>query len=205
MKKTLIVNYTPRIDSNTKKLTNFFLEECKDKTKIDFLDLAKDAPDLLLKENLNLMVKRNFGGVPLTADETKLLEKNDALVQQVLDTDFVVLSHPMFNLSVPATVKAWIDAVLQNGKTFVLTEDGYQGLCTEKQALVLMTTGSDHGAESIKPTNFATDLLKSCFEIIGIPSIHVSAYGMNVYPNNVDSILEKAKQEIKEICNEWYK
>jgi len=205
MKKTLVVNYTPRIDSNTEKLTNFFLEEYKHKTEIDFLDLAKDAPDLLLNENLNLMIKRNFGDVPLSIDETKLLEKNDTMAKQVLNADFIVLSHPMFNFSLPAAVKAWVDAIIQAGTTFLLTDKGYQGLCNEKKAIVLMTTGNDHGLESEKPTNLATDLLKSCFGIMGISSSHISAYGMNAYPHKVDAILEKAKQEIKEVCNEWYK
>ncbi len=205
MKKTLVVSYTPRIESNTKKLTDFFLETYKQKTKIDFLDLAKNAPDLLLEKNLNLYVKRNFGGVPLSSEETELMKKNDTMMQQVLDADFIILSYPMFNLSLPATVKAWIDAIIQSGKTFLLTDKGYQGLCTEKQALVLMTTGSDHGIDQEKSSNYATDLLKSCFAIIGIPSTHISAYGMNVYPLQVDNILEKAKKEIKIVCDEWYK
>ncbi len=204
MKKTLVVSYTPRVDSNTKKLTDFFLETCKEKTKIDFLDLTKDTPDLLLEENLNLFVKRNFGGVSLSPEENQLMKKNDAMMQQVLDADFIILSHPMFNLSLPATVKAWIDAIIQAGKTFLLTDKGYQGLCTEKKALVLMTTGSDHGIALEKPTNYATDLLKSCFAIMGMPSTHISAYGMNAYPNQVNDILEKTKQEIKTVCNEWY-
>ncbi len=58
-----MVSYTSRVDFSTEKLLKFFLEESKHKTKIDFLDLAKEAPDLLIKENLNLMVKRNIGGI----------------------------------------------------------------------------------------------------------------------------------------------
>lgn len=108
MKKTLIVNYTPRVDSNTKKMVDYFIESNKMKTEITFLDLAEDTPDLLLKENLNLYVARNFGGVALTEEQQKGLAKNDQMMNQLLETDFVVLATPMYNFSIPATVKAWL-------------------------------------------------------------------------------------------------
>jgi len=111
MKKTLILSYTPREGSNTKKMLDFFIENNQDKTEITFIDLAEEAPDLLLKENLNLYVNRNFGGVELTDEQQNVLAKNDKLTQQLLNTDFVVLASPMHNFSIPAPVKAWFDAV----------------------------------------------------------------------------------------------
>jgi len=112
MKKTLIVNYTPRVNSNTKKMVDYFIESNKMKTEITFLDLTEETPDLLLKENLNLYVARNFGEAELTEEEQKVLAKNDRLMNQLLNTDFVVLATPMYNFTIPATVKAWFDAVI---------------------------------------------------------------------------------------------
>jgi len=204
MKKTLVINYTPRHDSNTKKLTEFFINEIKDKTTLLYVDLAKETPDLLLEENLNLLIKRNFIGEALSSDEQNIMQKNDDFAQQVLDTDFIVLAFPMFNLSVPATVKAWIDAVLQVNKTFRLTENGYEGLCKNKQALVLMTAGSEHTINLAEPTEFATGLVKSCFNIIGISTTQISANGMNVNPNKIEETLKTAKQKIAATCLNWY-
>ena len=204
MKKTLIVSYTPRIDSNTKKLLDHFVEKIHDKTEITSIDLAKTTPDLLLADNLNLMVKRNFAGIPLSEEESKLLATNDQMTQQVLDTDFIFLAYPMFNFSLPATVKAWIDGVIQAGKTFARTETGFRGLCEGKQALVVMTTGSDFRTDPLKNMNFATPLIESCLGFIGIQSEHISAFGMQQYADKVGSILDDAKQEISAFCKKWY-
>ena len=204
MKKTLIVTYTPRIDSNTKKLVDYFVTYNQDNTNIEVLDLVETTPDLLLEVNLNLFLKRNYVGMALEDEEVQALEKNDFMLQQVLDADFIVLAYPMFNFSLPATVKAWIDAITQAGKTFKLTETGYAGLCENKNALVLMTTGNDFGVEPAKSMNFATPLIGLQLGFIGIPSEHITAFGLQQYPDKLSSILEDSKQEIKSLSDSWY-
>ncbi|AWM12890.1 hypothetical protein DI487_02740 [Flavobacterium sediminis] len=204
MKKTLVVTYTPRIDSNTKKLVDYFLDYNQDNTNIKILDLTETTPDLLLQENLNLFLKRNYGGIALEDEEVRILEKNDFMLQQVLDADYVVLAYPMYNFSLPATVKAWIDGITQAGKTFKLTETGYKGLCENKKALVLMTTGSDFSVEPVKSMNYATPLISQQFDFIGIPTEHITAFGLQQYPEKVFSILEDSKQEIKSLSDIWY-
>ena len=204
MKNTLIVNYTPRIGSNTKTLVDHFTALNKDKTTITVLDLAKTTPDLLLEENLNLYVKRNFGGVDLSADEQKRMSHNDKMVQQILDADFIVLASPLYNFSIPATVKAWFDTVINAGKTFTQTAMGPKGLCENKQAAVLMTSGGDFANEPLKSVNFATPLINTCFGFMGIPSENITAFGLQQYQDKAEEILEKAKQEIEVLSNKWY-
>ncbi len=204
MKKTLIVNYTPRIGSNTKKLVDYFNELNQNKTEITVLDLAKTPPDLLLEENLNLYVKRDFGGVILNESEDNKMLKNDKMVSQLLEVDFIVLVSPLYNFSIPATVKFWFDAVISAGKTFTQTEMGPKGLCENKQALVLMTSGSDFDNEPLKNVNFATPLIKTCFGLMGIQSENITAFGLQQYAEKADEILDNAKNEIKTFSAKWY-
>ena len=204
MKNTLIVNYTPRIGSNTKILVDHFTALNKDKTTITVLDLAKTTPDLLLEENLNLYVKRNFGGVDLSADEQKRMSHNDKMVQQILDADFIVLASPLYNFSIPATVKAWFDTVISAGKTFTQTATGPKGLCENKQAVLLMTSGGDFNSEPLKNVNFGSPLVATCFGFMGIPSESITAFGLQQYQDKATEILEKAKQEIEVLSNKWY-
>ncbi|WP_103866843.1 FMN-dependent NADH-azoreductase [Aquimarina sp. I32.4] len=204
MKKTLVVSYTPREQSNTKKLVDFFVEHAQNKTEITFLDLTKDTPDLLLEKNLNLYVNRNFGGVALNDEEQKILSKNDKMVVQLLDADRIVVASPMYNMSLPATVKAWVDAVIQAGKTFEQTENGPRGLCDGKQALVLMTSGSDFTIEPLKSMNFATPLLNACLGLMGITTENSTAFGLQQYPDKVESMLAMCKEEIKAVSEKWY-
>lgn len=204
MKKTLVVSYTPRDNSNTKKMVDYFMESNKIKTQITLLDLTEVTPDLLLKKNLNLYVNRNFGGMKLNEEQQKILYKNDKMMNQLLDTDFIVLASPMYNMSLPATVKAWIDAVIQAGKTFASTEEGLKGLCENKQALVLMTSGSDFGTEPLKSMNFATPLLSACFGLMGIPTEAINVFGMQQYPDKSEEMLENSKNKIALLSKKWY-
>lgn len=204
MIKTLVVSYTPRVDSNTLKLVKDFIKRSERKTEISYLDLVVNTPDLLLKDNLNVMLKRNFTDEVLSEEETASLAKNDEMLFQLKASDFIVLAYPMNNFTVPAPVKAWIDAVLQPNQTFKLTEKGYEGLCHGKKAAVLMTTGGDYNLEIMKSLNHVTGFITTVFNIIGIPLQHISAYGLNVYPNRIDEILEITKEKISDLVKQWY-
>jgi len=197
MTKTLLVRYTPRTDSNTAKLVETFIANVQGSTDMTVLDLVDNPPPLLLEENLNALLKRNFMGMALNDTENKAVNSADILVQQLLETDRVVIAFPMYNFSLPAAVKAWIDAIIQQGETFSMSDDGvYEGLCQGKRALILMTTGGDFSQESIKSMNFATPLIQTCMGFMGIESHCISAYGLNQYMDRADEIVKEAQRDI---------
>ena len=185
-------------------MLDHFIESNQTKTEITFLDLAEEAPDLLLKENLNLYVARNFGGVELTEKQEEVLAKNDKMMNQLLETDYIVLASPMYNFTIPATVKAWFDGVIQAGKTFTYTETGLKGLCEGKQALILMTSGSDFAMEPYKSVNFATPLLITSFDFLGISAEAINAFGMVQYAERVEKIINDSKNKIDLLSERWY-
>ncbi|MEE9321132.1 MAG: NAD(P)H-dependent oxidoreductase [Granulosicoccus sp.] len=203
MTNTLLVHYTPRTDSNTAKLVETFTTTVQANTDMTVLNLVDNPPPLLLDENLNALLKRNFMGMTLNDTENKAVNSADVLVQQLLKADRVVIAFPMYNFSLPATIKAWIDAVIQLGKTFSMNEDGsYAGLCQGKQALILMTSGGDFSQESMKSMNFATPLLQTCMGFMGIESHCISAYGLNQYIDRADEIVLETQQEIETYLKE---
>lgn len=197
MTNTLLVSYTPRLESNTKKLVQEFLQATSNKEDITYLDLVKEPAPLLLEDNLNALLKRNFMGMELTESENSSVQSVDQLVEQIKHADRIVIAFPMFNFSLPATVKAWIDAIIQNGKTFKINDEGgYEGLCQGKQALILMTTGGDFSQEPAKSMNYAIPLIQNCMNFMGIESHAITAYGLNQYIDRADDIVTEAKQEI---------
>lgn len=204
MRKTLLVTYTPRIGSSTRQLVDTFIESAKNKTEIIELDLALNPPDLLLSERLNVFIKDIYTPEPLTEQETALLAKNEEMVKQVKDADYIVIAYPMYNFSIPATVKAWIDVIIQSGKTFELTENGFKGLCTNKKALILSTTGYDYENEPAKSADFSLPLMQSTLNFIGIKSQNVVAYGLNQYADRKGKIIAQAQIKIKQVCNDLF-
>ncbi|NQZ30088.1 MAG: NAD(P)H-dependent oxidoreductase [Oceanospirillaceae bacterium] len=203
MSKTLVVSYTPSFESNTKKLVDAYLQATADTTDIIHLDLVKDPAPLLLEKNLNTLLKRNFMGKELTPAESETLSDIDLLMRQFKEADRIVLAFPMYNFSVPASVKAWIDTIIQNGQTFKIKEEGgYEGLCQGKHALILMTTGGDYAKEPEKSMDFATPLIQTCMGFMGfmgfmgITSHVITAGGLNQYMDSVDEIVSRTQQQV---------
>ncbi|MEE9493356.1 MAG: NAD(P)H-dependent oxidoreductase [Gammaproteobacteria bacterium] len=198
MKKTLLISYTPRFESNTAKLVETYVQAAGKQSSMTHLDLVKEPPPLLLEENLNALLKRNFMGLELTENESLAVKSTDQLVQKLLQAERLVIAFPMYNFSLPAAVKAWIDAVVQLGQTFKMTENGdYEGLCLGKRALILMTTGADFTQEPEKSMDYATLLIQTCLEFMGIESHCITASGLNQYMDRTDEIVAEAQREIE--------
>lgn len=201
MKKTLVVSYAPRRGSYTKQLVDEFIKLADSKTEITFLDLVASPPDLLLGDNLNLILYGKQS--EYTAKEEKRLSNHFQLTQQVLDADNIVLASPMYNFSLPATVKAWVDTVVVINKTFAFAEDGsFKGLCEGKKALILAVAGGDYSEETAN--EYFSPTIKRNFEFIGIPSQQISAFGVAQYPEKVNAIISNAKAEISKVIGQWY-
>ncbi len=60
----------------------------------------------------------------LTAEQKRVLATSDRLVDELLAADVLVLGVPMWNLSIPASLKAWIDLIVREGRTFAFTPQG---------------------------------------------------------------------------------
>jgi FMN-dependent NADH-azoreductase len=124
--KTLLVEFAPRGEnSKTKKLREYFTDLIKDKTEITTLDLTKSVPDLLSTVSIKAYYKRNYEGKKLTDKELKSLQNMDSMRDQLLSSDYLILSSPMYNFGYPAVVKAWIDAVMQKGYVYDIDENGH--------------------------------------------------------------------------------
>jgi len=195
--KTLIIKYLPREErSKTKQVLDAFLKNVTG--EIEELDLTKDIPDLLLQENLSAYYKRNYGGEELNETDAKSLSKMDKMTDQFLNADKIVLAYPMYNFSLPATVKAYFDSILQKNKTWDINNGNYVGLMKGKKAIIITSAGGKYPDGN----EFSTSLSKTLFKFVGIEAEVVEAHGMG-YPDAEDSLIE-AKAKAEEIAKTWY-
>lgn len=204
MTRTLVISYTPRKGSYTKILVDEFLRLATGKTEVNQLDLCATPPDLLLVENLNLIIERNNGKRDFSELEEAILSNHNQFVNQLLVADYIVLAFPIYNFTMPATVKAWIDAIVVSGKTFVFDpEDGFSGLCTEKKALSIIVSGFDY-SESTEINEYASATLKQNLDFIGMTSEEIMAFGVDQNRDKLPVILDNAKAKIKNLVDRWF-
>lgn len=93
---------------------------------------------------------------------------SDARVAELKAADLVVITTPIYNFSVPATLKAWIDMIARAGLTFRYTENGPVGMLEDKRAVVLATSGGTPIGSEI---DFATPYLKHVLGFVGIHDV----------------------------------
>ncbi len=68
-------------------------------------------------------------------------EGTDALIDELIAADILVIAVPMINFSMPATLKAWIDHVMRRGRTFRYEDGRPQGLLTGRKAIIVQVKG----------------------------------------------------------------
>ena len=129
-----------------------------------------------------------------THAQKQKLKLSDTLITELQQADRIVVTTPMYNFGVPATLKAWIDLICRAGVTFQYTNEGPVGLLKDKQADIIITTG---GVPLQSPVDFVSDYLKQVFHFIGIDDINIIAADQMAV--DADSSINKAKQQIERL------
>lgn len=131
-----------------------------------------------------------------TGQHRQTLAFSDSLVAELMDADVLVIGAPIYNFSVPATLKAWIDMVARARLTFEYTENGPKGLLKDKKAYVVVPSG---GVPVGSPVDFATPYLRHALSFIGITDVEfIGAQGAD---RGNDEALDNARARIAELVH----
>ena len=110
--------------------------------------------------------------------ERDALARSNALTEELLAADVLVLAAPMYNFAIPSTLKAWFDHVLRAGVTFKYTDTGPQGLLTGKRAYVLTARGGIYAGSEL---DHQAPYLRQVLSFIGIHEVEfIHAEGLNM-------------------------
>ena len=107
-----------------------------------------------------------------STEQHELAKIADELIEELQQAETIVFSVPVYNFSVPATVKAWADLVARAGTTFRYTENGPEGLLTGKKVyLTAATGGTPIGSE----VDFMSPWLKFFLGFLGMHDVEIVA------------------------------
>ncbi|WND02029.1 NAD(P)H-dependent oxidoreductase [Temperatibacter marinus] len=184
--------------SVTTTLSSLFLETIENEKKdisITERDISRGLPFLTPE-----WVGANFTPEEERSQEqAKTLQLSDTLIEELEKSNLILLSLPIYNFSIPASVKAWIDLIARARKTFRYTADGPIGLL-EGKTLVLFVASGGTAVES--PLDFAVPYMKHVLKFIGITDVHVvAADAMATEPDTLEIAKAKAKALARELGN----
>lgn len=140
----------------------------------------------------------------LSTDERLKVGRLAELGGQFLLADKYIFVTPMWNFSVPAIMKTYIDAITVSGKTFKYTKEGAKGLLKGKKALHIQSRGDiySHGPEMEREMGHRyLEIMMDFFGIKSLESIIIE--GQMKYPEKASQIKENALRQAKAMAEHF--
>jgi len=184
-------------DSYSIKLGNAIVESIQEKYPNNTLE-ELNLVDIEIP-HLNPDVLRTFfiPGDQLTVAEKESIRFSDEVVKQLLAADIIVIGAPLYNFTIPTSLKAWIDHITRAGITFGYGENGPVGMVTGKKVYVAMSSGGVFSEGPGKANDFVAPYLKAFLGFLGMTDLTVfRAEGLKV-PGVKEYAWERAVESIE--------
>lgn len=111
-----------------------------------------------------------------TLEMKTILTESDRLIAELFWADRLVLGVPMYNFSVPSTLKVYLDNIVRINRTFTFDSQAhtFQGLVTGKKAIIITpSAGNFVVGTSLGEMNFCDPYLRSILGFIGIEEVEI--------------------------------
>ncbi|MDB5129592.1 NAD(P)H-dependent oxidoreductase [Mucilaginibacter sp.] len=207
MKKVLVINSSARVlRSYSRKLTEVFIDHWKSihtDSIIRFRELGNtDVPHV----NENWIDAAFKPAAARSEVEIEALKTSDTYIAELREADIIVLGSPMYNWSIPSSLKAYIDQILRVNETWKFNptnmQNPYIGLLENKTLFLLLSRGAQgyEKGEYNEHMNFQSNYLKTVFNIIGISNIHVIAVnGQSYDPEEFKRSVDTSHQDVRNL------
>lgn len=131
-----------------------------------------------------------------TDDQNEELALSNLLITEIEDSEIIVMGIPIYNFSVPASVKAYFDLIARVGVTFKYTNEGPVGLFENKKVYVIVTSG---GTPFMGDEDFASSYIMHFLGFIGITDVNFISADQLVANSEVQ--VENAEKQIAELVS----
>lgn len=191
MSTLLKINASARKQASLSRQVTQYITEALEADQTIERDLAETELEMVTEEHINAYYTK--------PDERSEAQKNrlalsDQLIGELKSANQLVIGSPMYNFSIPASLKAWVDLVCRVGETFRYGNNGPEGLLHIERAFVVVATG---GTPIDSPADFVSPYLTQVCRFIGIDHIHIiDVSGSKGEP---DALLQHAKAQVDQI------
>jgi FMN-dependent NADH-azoreductase len=126
---------------------------------------------------------------------------SNALIEEFLATDVLVIGAPMYNFSIPSQLKSWIDRVAAAGRTFKYGANGPEGLAGGKKVVIVSSRGGVYSTEQGQLMDFQEDYLRTVLGFLGITDIaFIRAEAVNMGEDKRATAIHAAKDAIAKLA-----
>ena len=187
MEKLLFVDCCiRRSESRTKKLADYFMEKVTKSNKYEVETLC------LMDEPLSCLTEGFFRQREELLDKKELDHPRFRYARQFAQADKIVIAAPLWDLSIPALLKVYIENLCVHGITFGYTKQGLGGLCKASNMVFITTRGTFY---ENSPMEMGSRYMEAMSNFWGIKEYDcVFAEGLDARVEPPEVILERSKK-----------
>jgi FMN-dependent NADH-azoreductase len=161
--------------------------------KVVIRDLGANPVPHLLPET----VAGVRGQAAATPAEVEARALSDELIAELRAADTIIIGAPMYNFSIPTTLRSWFDHVLRAGETFRYSEAGPEGLLTGKKVIVVESRGGLYSDGPAQAIDFQEPYLRQLLGFVGLTDVtFVHAEKLGYGPDAVAEALAGARTRL---------
>jgi FMN-dependent NADH-azoreductase len=168
----LVIEASPRFEHSTSRILTAQFVEKWTRLHPNASVVRRD----LVRSNLRFVDLPWIGAAFTAPDQhspeaAAALKTSNAFIEELKAADHIVIGTPMYNFSIPALLKAYIDQIVRVGVTVSTT---YDGMLKGKQATVILTTGGDFSPGApFASANVASSYLRQILGFVGITDVNI--------------------------------
>ncbi len=154
-------------NSESRRLTDRIIDGLKTNGKsleVTVRDLNESLPQV----NTAWIEANNTPSDDQTDEHKKTLVLSNTLVGEIEAADTLIIGVALYNFSITASLKLWIDLVCRARKTFAYVDGSPKGLMTGKKAIICFASG---GTPFESDIDFASGYLRHILGFIGITDV----------------------------------
>ena len=154
-------------NSESRRLTDRIIDGLKTNGKsleVTVRDLNESLPQV----NTAWIEANNTPSDDQTDEHKKILALSNTLVGEIEAADTLIVGVALYNFSITASLKLWIDLICRARKTFAYVDGSPKGLMTGKKAIICFASGGTPFESNI---DFASGYLRHILGFIGITDV----------------------------------
>jgi FMN-dependent NADH-azoreductase len=169
--KLLQIDSSARAGSVTRRLTAKFAEDWRINHPTGEI-IRRDLWTTTLPLITDDWNATQIDSAKLSPSQRSYLATSDALIEEVLAADIIVIGAPMYNFAISSLLKAWIDQVVRIGKTIAYGSHGPQGLLGNRKVVVITARGGAYEKGTPREVfDFQEPYLRHIFGFVGITDV----------------------------------
>lgn len=135
-----------------------------------------------------------------TVEQQALVHQSDAAISDLMDADLIVIAVPLYNFSIPSTLKSWVDHIARAGVTFSYDENGPKGLVNGKKVYLAFAAGGVYSEGPMSSFDSAEPYLRNVLNFLGMTDITTFRAEGNMVPGLAEQVLPKALETVNEFA-----